>query len=76
MFLIISQNNGIEVTNMKNKNFENRTAIFPQLKNKDGKLSRDERKILRFFASILIDILGDDILEKYNQKHGKLEDDN
>lgn len=61
---------------MKNKNFENRTAIFPQLKNKDGKLSRDERKILRFFASILIDILDDDILEKYNQKHGKLEDDN
>ena len=50
-------------------------SIMPQIDDDAEKLSRKERKILSFFASILIDILGDDILEKYNQKHGNLEDD-
>lgn len=59
---------------MKNKNFENRTAIFPQLKNKDGKLSRDERKILRSFAEFIADLIIKD-MENRNINDGNLEDD-
>lgn len=59
---------------MKNKNFENRTAIFPQLKNKDGKLSRDERKTLRSFAEFIADLIIKD-MENRNINDGNLEDD-
>ena len=74
MFLTTSQNNGIEVKSMKNKNLENRNATFPQTKNSGNKLSHKERKVLRLFADFMAEMILKD-QEEQEPNDGNLEED-